>query len=74
MRVRRWIRSFAQRRVDTMPEIKFQSVGYYRGIEMLCSMMSGKLVFVAWMDKFYSSDNPAALYEVIDLWWKLRRN
>ncbi len=55
-------------------EIKFQSLGHYRGIELLSTMLKGKLVFLAWLDKFYSSDNPATLYELIDAWWKLRAN
>lgn len=54
--------------------IRFQSLGHYRGVELLASMMGGRLVFMAWMDKFYSSENPAALYEVVDAWWKLRMN
>lgn len=54
--------------------IKYQSIGHYRGVEVLSTMVSGKVVFIVWLDKFYSSQNPAALYELIDIWWNLRRN
>lgn len=55
-------------------EIKFQSLGHYRGIEILSTMLKGKLVFVAWMDKFYSSDQVNVLHQLIDAWWKVRAN
>lgn len=54
--------------------IRFHSVGHYRGVELLSTVMNKKIVFVAWMEKFYSSENPAALYELIDAWWTLRAN
>ncbi len=53
---------------------KFQTVGSYQGIDIFVTMKRGKIVFVAWMDKFYESRSVETIYTLIDEWWKLRRN
>lgn len=54
--------------------IKFRSLGHYRGIELICTIVDAKLVFLAWMDKFYQASDPEVLYQLIDAWWMVRRN
>lgn len=56
-------------------EIKYQSVGSYRGVDMFLIFKGiATPVFVIWLDKFYSSTNAVALYDMVDAWWRLRMN
>lgn len=57
-----------------MKNISYLSIGHYRGIEILSTVKGGQILFVAWMERFYSSTSTDALYTLIDLWWKLRSN
>ena len=59
---------------NTTSPIQYQSVGHYRGIKLLMVNAAGKRLFVAWMDKFYSSEVVDPLFELIDQWWTLRQN
>lgn len=54
--------------------IKLQHVRFYRGVEILRAVTPVGSVYVAWMDKFYSSPQAEALRMLIDEWWMLRRN
>lgn len=59
---------------STNTTIKFQTVGRYRGTEIYMTKQDGKEIFVVWMDKFYSADKVSKLTDLVDEWWKLRRN
>jgi len=59
---------------NTTSPIQYQSVGHYRGTELLMVNAAGKRLFVAWMDKFYQSEAVDPLFALIDQWWMLRQN